>query len=205
MILYIIQAIICFNMICFNNLYAVPVTTFQQSLEAPKQVFYLHPVNEDDMQKFLEKMDLSGAQQAWQAGLCSSENEALEKVRAQTKNLLEKFQSKTFFEEWKGHNFLFHISLEEHQEPCGYIYYSTEAKVAFIESIFLEEKCRGKGIATNVLNGLEAELKIKDFDCIRLHVFTHNVAAINLYKKLGYEVEKINEINSINMIKVLNK
>jgi len=95
--------------------------------------------------------------------------------------------------------------LEEHQEPCGYIYYSTEAKEAFIESIFLEEKCRGKGIATNVLNGLEAELKIKDFDCIRLHVFTHNVAAINLYKKLGYEVEKINEINSINMIKVLSK
>jgi len=85
MILNIIQVIVGFSMICFNNLSAFPATTFQRAVEAPKQVFYLQPVNEDNMQKFLEEMDLSGAQQAWQAGLCSSENEVLEKVRVQTK------------------------------------------------------------------------------------------------------------------------
>lgn len=188
-----------------NSFFAADVTASQPKIEAKLQTFYLQPVNEENIAKFYEEAEHPAAEQAWQAGLFSSENEALEVVRAQTKELLQKLKNKTFFEEWKSHNFLFHISLVEGQIPCGYIHYSTKGKEAFIEVIFLEKECRGKGIATNVLKGLEAELKMKGFDCIRLHVFTQNVAVINLYKKLGYEVEKINEINSVNMIKILNK
>ncbi len=194
-----------FIIFSLNSLSAADVTAFQPKIEAKRQALYLQPVNEEDIAKFYEEAEDSAAEQAWQAGLFPSENEALEIVRAQTKELLQKLKSKTFFEEWKSHNFLFHISLTEGQIPCGYIHYSTEGKEAFIEVIFLAKEYRGKGIATNILNSLEAELKMKGFDCIRLHVFTHNVAAINLYKKLGYEVEKINEINSVNMVKILNK
>lgn len=204
-LLHIFITNIIFIMFSLNNLSTATATTFQSKIEATLQAFYLQPVNEEDIARFYEDAVNPAAEQAWQAGLCSNENEALEMVRAQTKEFLEKLKNKTFFEEWRSHNFLFHISLAEGQIPCGYIHYSTEGKEAFIEVIFLEKECRGKGIATNVLNGLEAELKIKGFDCIRLHVFTHNVAAINLYKKLGYEVEKINEIRSVNMIKILNK
>lgn len=195
---------IIFVIFSLNSLSAATITTFQSKIEAKLQSLYLQPVKDDDIAKFYEEAVHPAAEQAWQAGLVSNENEALEIVRAQTKELLEKLKDRTFFDEWKSHNFLFYISLADGQTPCGYIHYSTKEKEAFIEVIFLEKECRGKGIATTVLKGLEAELKIIGFECIRLHVFAQNAVAVNLYQKLGYEVEKINEINSFNMIKVLN-
>jgi ribosomal protein S18 acetylase RimI-like enzyme len=160
-------------------------------------------INKNNIQNFFEEAEIPAAQEAWQAGLCITENEALDAVKAQEKDLLEKFNDQTFFEEWKSHNFLFQIYLPEDENLCGYFWYSVEEKQAFIKLIYITKAHRGKGFATDLLKELEVDLTIKGFDCIRLHVFTKNQAAFNLYKNLGYEVETKIEV-SITMIKNLN-
>lgn len=181
-------------------------TSFWASLSASESgltpsTYYLHPINDTDIPKFLEETSFAFAKQAWRSGMFTSEDEALALVTRQTNEILEKITDTTFLEQWKHHNFLLHIFSSE--TKCGYIWYSIEGKEAFIENIFLEEAYRGKGIAKAILNDLETQFKVNDCACIRLHVFTNNEAAFTLYKKLGYKIESTNTANSINMIKVL--
>ncbi len=48
---------------------------------------------------------------------------------------------------------------------------------------------RGKGIGTKLMTELEKHAKLKKIRRIELEVFGKNVKAIDLYKRLGYEVE----------------
>ena len=61
-----------------------------------------------------------------------------------------------------------------------------------IHSLFVEEKHRRKGIATKLLNLSMYNAKAKFNDAyFTLHVMTTNEKALNLYKKLGFQITKI--------------
>lgn len=72
----------------------------------------------------------------------------------------------------------------------GYIAYSVDAKTAYIESIYIDEKYHGKGLGKRTLYSLENELREKGINMIKLYVFAHNQAAFSLYKNKGYVIEQ---------------
>ena len=60
-------------------------------------------------------------------------------------------------------------------------------KLVYIESMWVDEKFRRKGVASAVLARLEAEAAAWGRDEIALWVFVENEEAHNLYEKFGYE------------------
>ncbi|MCP5492681.1 MAG: GNAT family N-acetyltransferase [Chlamydiales bacterium] len=71
----------------------------------------------------------------------------------------------------------------------GYISYSINNQKAYLETIYLDEQYRGCGLGKAALSSLELKLKEAGIMLIRLYVFAHNKAAINLYTKQGYTIE----------------
>ena len=61
--------------------------------------------------------------------------------------------------------------------------------LAEIEKFFVEEKYRGNGIGTSLLQ--DAELKAKEWDIKKLSMLCRvdNRTALNLYLKSGYDIE----------------
>lgn len=60
-------------------------------------------------------------------------------------------------------------------------------KRAFIGSIAVDEKHRGKGIGTALLQSVEHEVKKKKISVVEMDVYTFNQKAEKLYNKLGYK------------------
>lgn len=92
-------------------------------------------------------------------------------------------------------NFLYSIVDSETGERVGVIWYAVrgdgQMRSAFILDLLIFEKFRRKGYATQALAHLEAVVRDQSFDSIVLHVFAHNNAARELYKKAGYEERNI--------------
>lgn len=70
---------------------------------------------------------------------------------------------------------------------------------AFIYDFSVEEPFRRRGIGTQAMLAVEAEVRSLGISRIGLHVFGHNQSARALYEKLGYEV------TNINMLKILSE
>jgi ribosomal protein S18 acetylase RimI-like enzyme len=85
------------------------------------------------------------------------------------------------------HKIYYHLVLKE--SKCGYLAYTIENRTAYLEAFYLEQDYRGRGLATQLLQNLEAQLKAKNIDTIELYVFAHNHPAIKLYERLGYTIE----------------
>jgi len=58
-------------------------------------------------------------------------------------------------------------------------------------AVGVEKKYWGKGIATALINEMEAWIKDKGIKRIEMTVVENNERAISLYKKLGYEIEGV--------------
>jgi len=56
----------------------------------------------------------------------------------------------------------------------------------YINAVAVYPQFRGRGIATRLLERAEAEAIAMSFDRISLHVFAENIAALQLYKRIGY-------------------
>lgn len=59
-------------------------------------------------------------------------------------------------------------------------------KIGKINSVFIKEKYRGKGIGKKLLKTLLGWLKSQDVEDVELNVDSRNKAAINFYRKLGF-------------------
>lgn len=68
------------------------------------------------------------------------------------------------------------------------VYLNLEPYGAFIWDFRIDEEFRGKGYGKDALVELNTLLKQMKIDKVTLHVFAHNTVAVNLYKKMGYEV-----------------
>ena len=98
-------------------------------------------------------------------------------------------------------NYLFQVQVEESGEKIGTVWIKHEVPRphGFILDVRLDEAQRGKGYGKQAMLALEEFAKGLHLETIGLHVFVHNAAAMNLYKRLGYE------ITSQNMMKRLEE
>lgn len=90
---------------------------------------------------------------------------------------------------------------------CG-CFKSTDDQNVEMKRVFVRNNCRGKGIASLVLNELECWAKEKGFQYSILETGSKQHEAISLYKKCGYNVidnfgQYIGNTNSICMKKAL--
>lgn len=90
--------------------------------------------------------------------------------------------------------YLYTIVDVEKDSILGYLWVNISEKSkekAFIYQILIFEEFRGKGYGKQSLNALEEEMKKHNVTEIGLHVFGHNPTAIELYKKVGYDVTSL--------------
>jgi ribosomal protein S18 acetylase RimI-like enzyme len=85
--------------------------------------------------------------------------------------------------------FYYHLIFRTSQDRCGYLIYSIEHPTAYLDAIYLETAYRGQGLGRQVLQDLEVSLRAKKVECVKLYVFAHNHQALDLYKKIGYQIE----------------
>ena len=95
----------------------------------------------------------------------------------------------------KNMNFLkenLSVSYRINNELIGFIVLTKKEKnEILIHSLFVEEKHRRQGIATNLFKySMENARKIYKDAYFSLHVNVTNEIAINLYKKLGFKITK---------------
>ncbi len=84
------------------------------------------------------------------------------------------------------------LVIETNKELIGYIYgtfFNTSySKGGYIEDIFVLKNFRKKGLAIKLINEFIKILKNKGYKKIHLSVNVKNKGAIELYKKLGFEL-----------------
>ena len=62
---------------------------------------------------------------------------------------------------------------------------------AYIANVSVKSNHRGRGIGKDILREVEGLAKFKQARRLELEVFAKNVAALKMYKKLGYQVEGV--------------
>lgn len=106
-------------------------------------------------------------------------------------------ENQAFFEPWSKKNlikdlesntFLNHYVAEKDGRVVGFYISSQVLDEVEIFTIAVERDHKNMGIATNLLTHLLATSKANNMKEIRLEVSTKNLAAINLYKKFGFEI-----------------
>jgi ribosomal protein S18 acetylase RimI-like enzyme len=146
----------------------------------------LIPMTESEFETYLEETVPHYAADNVRAGYWSEE-EALERSRKSYQDLLPQ-GVKT------ENNYLFTIRPEATGEKIGILWMKHEAPrpYGFIFDIMLDEAWRGKGYGKQAMLAIEGVAKGLGLETIGLHVFTHNTAAMLLYKGLGYGVTSQN-------------
>lgn len=79
--------------------------------------------------------------------------------------------------------------VNEADEVVGFLWYWQNDKrpgVAFIYDLEIYAPFRRRGYASQAMTALEAHARPKGVTRLELHVFGHNTAARELYKKMGY-------------------
>jgi len=151
----------------------------------------LTPMLENEFEAYLAVTVPEYAAENIRAGYWS-EDGALERSRKAYDNLLPQ-GVKT------ENNYLFHIRVHETGKKVGVLWLKHEAPRphGFIYDIRLDEAQRGKGYGKQSMLALEEFAKGLKLETIGLHVFTHNTNAMNLYKRLGYEVTSQNMVKKL--------
>lgn len=151
----------------------------------------LSPMTDSDYQIFLDSAIAAYAQDKVAAGNWK-ESEALERSKQEFQNYLPQGNHTEA-------NFLFALVNEDGQK-VGYLWYKIEPKqpeFAFIYDFEIYEQYRRRGYATQALEALEAHAKLHGVKKLGLHVFGHNTAARELYKKVGYIETNVNMAKEI--------
>lgn len=151
----------------------------------------LRKMTDDEFEAFFDDDIAAFASEKVRAGNWSPE-ESIEKSRAAHSRLLpEGLHS--------PHQHFFTIEAEG--EAVGRLWLSTDpeagAGTGFIYDLFVEEKSRRRGVASEAMRLLEREARRLGLTRLALHVFAFNTQARDLYDKLGYQVTNLNMAKSI--------
>jgi ribosomal protein S18 acetylase RimI-like enzyme len=79
-------------------------------------------------------------------------------------------------------------------EPIGYSHLDVEDGIVWF-GICIGEKYRGRGLGEKLILVTLEEAAKKAIPTVLLSVYKDNLAAINLYKKVGFEVFKENDLS----------
>lgn len=146
----------------------------------------LQPMMEAELQRFLEPAILEYAQGHVDSGRWT-EAEAVEKARQEFQNLLPQGVA-------TPHHYLFTL-VNEAQQQVGMLWFarreSQEQSIAFVYEVHIDERFRRRGYAFQAFREMEIRVRKLGWHRISLHVFGTNHAAIDLYKKLGYEMTNV--------------
>ncbi|KAL0320314.1 UNVERIFIED_CONTAM: hypothetical protein Sradi_5292900 [Sesamum radiatum] len=79
-------------------------------------------------------------------------------------------------------------------EVAGYVMYSWPSSLyASITKLAVKENYRGQGLGEALLKAAIQKCKTRNIHRISLHVDPSRIAAMNLYKKLGFQVDSLVE------------
>lgn len=154
---------------------------------------HLVPMTRSEFEAFLERDTREYAEENVKAGYWA-EAEALEKSRQEHEKLLPdglKTKNNHLFTIYDAENAVGMIWMRANLDsprPSGFIF-----------DLFIEERFRHKGYATQAMLELEGVARQLGLRQLALHVFAHNQIARRLYEKLDYQV------SSLNMMKELSQ
>ncbi len=144
----------------------------------------LIPMTENEFKDYLRSSVEEYAQEHVRVGNWDP-TEALQKSEREFQQLLPQgVQSKD--------QHLFSIVDDATGAKVGILWFAVQYKAsrpyAFVYDFQIYEEFRRKGYGRQSFVELEGKVKELGLDSISLHVFGHNQPAIDLYKKVGYEV-----------------
>lgn len=146
----------------------------------------LQPMTEAEFQSFIEQLIVGYAQDHVTDGQWTEE-EALEKAREETHELLPDGVA-------TPNHYLFTI-VNEAQQKVGVLWFamreSQGKSAAFVYDVQIDEAFRRRGYASQTFREMENRVRALGWSRISLHVFGNNHAAIEMYKKLGYEATNV--------------
>ena len=151
----------------------------------------LQPMTESDFQAYLAKTIPEYANEKVQAGNWSAD-EALERSRKEHEGFLSEGIHTP------GH-FLFNL-LNDDNEKDGLLWYTARPKppgLAFIYDFEIYEPFRRRSYAIQALAALELDAAQRGLNKLELHVFGHNSAACELYKKASFIETNVIMVKSI--------
>ncbi len=93
--------------------------------------------------------------------------------------------------------YYYHITSDDYEIHYGFLVFTLENSMAYVDVIYLEEQYRGQGIGSKTFVAFENVLKEKNVDVIKFYVFDHNVVARDIYLKYGCQIELTEFSNGI--------
>ena len=69
---------------------------------------------------------------------------------------------------------------------------NVKRRILQIDSIAVEESCRGQGIGREIMEDIRALAKVRGCTDIQLSVYPQNDAAVTFYQKCGFTIRNIN-------------
>lgn len=142
----------------------------------------LIPMTENDYQAYLEQLIGEYAQDHVRGGRWG-EQEALQRATQEIQQILPQGLH-------SPDNYLYMIVEEQSNQRVGILWFALNTRAskqqAFVYDIAIYEQFRRHGYATQAFRLLEEQARELGATSIGLHVFGHNVAARELYEKLGY-------------------
>ena len=144
----------------------------------------LTPMNESELQKFLDYMIPVYAKDKVDAGTWKAEEAQQFSTEAYARLLPDGLATKD--------QYLYLIE-EEGGTQIGFIwlYVDPGKREAFLYEITLYEEWRGRGLGKDTMAALEEKAKELGARSVGLHVFAHNRRALALYEKSGYHATDI--------------
>ncbi|HEU5374646.1 MAG TPA: GNAT family N-acetyltransferase [Ktedonobacteraceae bacterium] len=146
----------------------------------------LRPMTAAEFQNYLEPAIIEYAQDHVQAGQWAEE-EAVEKSRQEFQSLLPDGIA-------TPNHSLFTL-VNEAQQKVGILWFARRESqgqpAAFVYDVRIDERFQRQGYASQAFHEMEKKVRELGWNRISLHVFGNNRAALDLYKKLGYEMTNI--------------
>ncbi len=108
--------------------------------------------------------------------------------KPQVDYMLEKFQSKNAINEQLNNGFKYYLIYSD-SVAVGYMAVVEKENSLFLSKLYIIQSNRGKGYARNAIEFLQKQALNKSIKMISLTVNKYNLAAIETYKKLGFDIK----------------
>lgn len=152
------------------------------SLDAQVSLRKADPIEKEEI---LNNLITLYAKQYMEAGIFENENTAREVAISDTNEELR-----------DDNTYYYYLTSEDYRTQYGYLVYSINGQTAYLQAIYIEERYQGNGLGKEALHIFELFLE-SDVLELKLYVFNFNKRAMELYKKIGYEIETTYYINDL--------
>lgn len=139
----------------------------------------LQPLQQQDFERFLEREVREYAADHVRNGNWPAEG-ALERSREEFEHYLPEGIHTPDQHLWS--------IVEDTRTKIGVLWVQVKEQKAFIFDFVIDEAFRGKGYGKQALAAMDETLRAMDVESVALHVFGDNVAAQELYRKMGFEI-----------------